>query len=303
MKKLLLFSVISICTFSRTFAQTPTDANMMVKGQFCGMVGYGQSSWTNYWEGELKRDNGNIGTLTMQSITAMANVGVSDKVNILVSVPYIITKASAGQMAGREGVQDLSAWVKYNFLKKAIGTGTFRAFVVGGVSTPLSDYVPDAQPFSIGFGSKTGNAKLIVNYKLNNGIYLTAHGAYTLRGNVKVDRSAYLSGRTMINSNEVALPDVFDYAVRLGVQKKHIQADIFLDQSGCVSGDDIRRQDMPFLTNKMQMMNVGAMAKYIMDNGLEFQATATQCIAGRNAGQITNFSVALLYTFQLFGKK
>ena len=44
-----------------------TDGLMMARGQLCTGFVYDHDQWSNYWEGALKRDNGNIGTLTTQS--------------------------------------------------------------------------------------------------------------------------------------------------------------------------------------------------------------------------------------------
>ena len=47
-------------------AQTDMDAIMMEKNAFCVGPMYAYSSWKNYWEGTLKRDNQNLGTVSTQ---------------------------------------------------------------------------------------------------------------------------------------------------------------------------------------------------------------------------------------------
>ena len=54
-------SIVSLCSAS---AQTITDHLMMPKKDFCTGFMYTYDQWKNYWEGSLKRDNQNIGTLT-----------------------------------------------------------------------------------------------------------------------------------------------------------------------------------------------------------------------------------------------
>src|SRR5580698_9260618 len=75
-------------------AQTDADALMIPKNYFCAGVMYTTNSWTNYWEGTFKRDNGNIGTLTTNSYTVAGNYGITNKLDVLFSVPYITTNAS-----------------------------------------------------------------------------------------------------------------------------------------------------------------------------------------------------------------
>ena len=62
---------------------------------------YSHSSWKNYWEGTLKRDNLNLGRVSTNAYSVMGNYGVTRKLNLLFSLPYIKTKASAGRFHQR----------------------------------------------------------------------------------------------------------------------------------------------------------------------------------------------------------
>src|SRR5664279_2952195 len=87
-------------------AQTVDDGIMMNKKQWCSGLTYMHSSWNEYWEGTTKRENKNLGTVTTQSLMLMTNYGISDKVNVLATVPYVWTDASAGTLHGMKGFQD-----------------------------------------------------------------------------------------------------------------------------------------------------------------------------------------------------
>src|SRR6185436_7282593 len=100
--------VLMILGFTTLRAQTLTDGLMMPKNNFCTGFMYTHDSWKEYWEGELKRENGNIGTVTTQSLMWFGNYGVTDKINVIAMVPYVKTKASMGTLTGMEGLQDLS---------------------------------------------------------------------------------------------------------------------------------------------------------------------------------------------------
>ncbi len=73
------------CFFScfTVYAQTFTDGQMMGKGLFCGGLSYTQDSWKNYWEGTLKRNNLNLGTVSTQSLAGMGALGVSKNINLM----------------------------------------------------------------------------------------------------------------------------------------------------------------------------------------------------------------------------
>ncbi len=65
-------------TTTVTKAQTVDDGIMMNKKQWCNGLTYMHSSWNEYWEGTLKRDNLNLGTVTTQSMMLMSNYGITD---------------------------------------------------------------------------------------------------------------------------------------------------------------------------------------------------------------------------------
>jgi hypothetical protein len=290
MKKLFTSSFFTIITCVVAFGQMPHDAIYMPKKTACIAFSYSSSSWKEYWENTLKRENLNIGTHTTQSFMPMIAAGVTDKLNVLVGVPYIITKASAGNLMGQRGIQDLSGWLKYRAYEK---NGFSLHGVVGG-SVPLSNYIPDFLPMSIGIQSKTAMGRILASYHDKTGLYLTAHGSYTLRSNIKVDRDAYQANGKVYNTNEVAIPNATDAAVRVGYLKKAIQTEVFVERFACVSGDNIRRNDMPFPTNNMRMTTAGWYFKFQPKN-IGFNARFNYVLNGLNVGQSLGYSVGLLY--------
>ena len=290
MKKTFILFVLLITSFF-VKAQMPHDAIYMPKSTACLAVSYGSSSWKEYWENTLLRENFNIGTLTTQSVMPMIAAGITDKLNVLVGVPYVTTKASAGNLMGQKGIQDLSLWLKYKLVENKSGLSLHG---VGGLSTPVSNYVADFLPMSIGFKSKTAMARLIGNYQHKSGLYLTAHGSYTFRSKIRVDRDAYLYNGKMYNTDQVAIPNTIDAAFRLGYMKKAVQAEVFVERNACVDGDNIRRNDMPFPTNNMKMTMVGAYAKF-QPKSIGLNARINYVTDGLNVGKSMGYSVGLLY--------
>lgn len=298
MKKLLL--LFSICTPALLSAQTTNDGLMMPAKTVCTGFVFMNDQWTDYWEGELKRDNGNIGTLTTRSLTWMANYGITDKINVIAMVPYISTKASGGTLTSMEGIQDLSLTVKYNFFTKEFGQDKFKTFGALTYSRPLTDYSADFYPLSIGMGSQNLSYRLTANYNFSKKIYVNASGAYTWRGNVEIDRPSYFTGGQIYFTNEVKMPNVFDYVVNVGYHKGPLQVDINYMQQNTLGGADIRRQDMPFVSNRMNASKTGIFVMYYVaaPKGLAVRAGAMTTVAGRNVGQSTTLMGGLLYTIR-----
>lgn len=297
-KNLLLLLFILPVGILSVSAQNFTDGLMMPKGDLCTGFLYNHDQWKNYWEGTLKRENHNIGTITTQSIMWMGNYGVSDKLNIIAMLPYVMTKASEGVLAGNKGIQDLTIGAKYNFFKKTIGGGEFNSFVLGSYSVPLTDYTPDFLPLSIGMAAQQLSGRITFNYKMEQGWYANATSAYTWRGNVTLDRYSYYTDGKLFYGNEVDMPNAIDFSFSAGYHKNSLNIFLSYTQQNTLGGGDIRRQDMPFVSNQMNFSKVDATIMYYVPKpkGLAIRSFIGQTIAGRNVGQSTYFMGGLLYT-------
>jgi hypothetical protein len=284
--KMLLLAIL----VTKAKAQMPNDAIYMPKKTACVAVMYGSSSWNQYWENTLFRQNLNMGTHTTQNIMGMAAIGVTDKFNVIIGLPYVWTKTSAGNLMGQKGLQDASAWFKYKMIDKA-GLSLNAAV---GASIPVSNYVPDFLPMSIGLQCKTLAGRLIAQYHHQSGMYLVGHASYTYRSNIKVDRDAYQADGKVYNTNQVRVPNATDASARLGYMKKAIQAEIYIDRFACVGGDNIRRNDMPFPTNNMQATTAGFYGKF-QPKKVGFNIRYSQVLSGLNVGKSSSYSAGLLY--------
>src|SRR5689334_8391431 len=94
-------------------AQTVDDALLVPARQLHTTVEYGHDAWDQYWEGTLRRSNGNIGTLTTQSVTWTGAYGVTSRLTVVATLPYVWTSASQGVLAGMRGRQDLTVVAKW----------------------------------------------------------------------------------------------------------------------------------------------------------------------------------------------
>ncbi len=304
MKNKLLTLIISVVTLIPSLkAQTDIDALFMPKNNLCGGVIAGQSTWNHYWEGTLYRENLNIGSVNSQFAMAMANYGLTDKLNVIAMAPYVSNTATAGTLHAQSGIQDLTLMLKKELMLKTMMGIEFSAVGILGGSSPLTHYVADYLPLSIGLGSKTGMGRLIVDGQKGHW-YGTLSGTYTVRNQVKIDRTAYYTDQ-LIYSNMVAMPSVFGYNVRLG-WRDHAEKifELYLDVMNTLGGFDIRRNDMPFLSNNMDATRVGVNIKYPINllNGLSVMANANKTIAGRNVGQTHTVQLGLVYQAD-FSKK
>jgi hypothetical protein len=280
-------------------AQTVDDAIMMGKKQWCNGLTYMHSSWKDYWEGTTKRENKNLGTVTTQSLMVMSNYGINDKLNVLVSVPYVWTNASAGTLHGMKGFQDIDLAVKYEFYTIRAGKGKFSFMAVGGFSTPLTNYENDFLPMSIGLGSTNLSGRLTADYQ--RGIFFaTISSAYVWRSDVKIDRTSYYTDEIHY-TNTVDLPNQLNSNLFVGIRKKNLTAQLTLMNMSTLGGFDIRKNDMPFVSNQMNATSVGGHVKYFLPfvTNLEVIGGADFVIAGRNTGQSQTYTVGFYYILSL----
>jgi hypothetical protein len=297
---LLLFCVQGVFTAS---AQTEIDGIMMAKNNLCIGPMYGYSSWKNYWEGNLKRENLNLGTVSTQMISVMGNYGITGKLNVLFGAPYVTTKASAGTLHSQKGIQDGSLWLKWMPVERKIGRGDFSLYGIAGVSAPLTNYVADYLPLSIGLRSKTASLRAMGDYQLGK-FFVTASATYVFRDNIKIDRDAYYTTQ-MHNTNEVSMPNVFTYNIRTGYRTPNLIAEAFLDNMITQGGFDITRNNMPFPSNTMNAMRLGAWLKYELNKpkGLSVIATGNYVVSGRNVGQATTIGGGIFQIIDFNKKK
>jgi hypothetical protein len=286
-------------------AQTIEDGIMMSKGALFTGALYTHDSWDEYWEGALKRDNGNIGTLTTQTNSWFGNYGLTGRLNVIASVPYVWTQASQGVLHGMHGVQDITLAGKYNVVERSLAkAGSLRVIGVVSAGLPLTNYTPDFQPLSIGSASKRLSGRGTVNLQSIPGWFVNGSMAYTWRGAVTLDRPFYFTDGQLFLTDEVTMPRVFEYAVSGGYLKRGLLATVSFAQQRTQGGGDIRRQDMPFVSNRMNFSKLGAMVMYPIPKlrDLAFEFSYAYTIDGRNVGQATTITTGLLYRFHFLGR-
>ncbi len=278
-------------------AQTDIDAIMMAKNNFCVGGTYSHSSWDHYWEGTMKRDNQNIGTVSTNMYAIMGNYGITNKLNLLFGVPYISTKASAGTLHNSRGIQDLSLWLKWMPVEKKLNaTSVISVYGIAGFSTPLTNYQADYLPLTLGLHSTTASARLMVDYQ-HRGFFATASGTYQYRNNIHIDRTSYYTTEMHI-TNEVEMPDMASYNIRTGFRSFRVIAEAFFQQNRTLGGFDIRRNDMPFPSNRMNASIAGVHLKYVFVKklpSLSLEAGSSYVLKGRNVGQATEFNGSVFY--------
>lgn len=295
-----LLGVCTLCMLSfRSHAQNDVDGIMMGKNLFCAGIMTATNSWDHYWEGKQLRINENIGTIKTTMAGPMGSLGVSKNLNLLFSLPYVQTKATAGQLKGFNGMQDLTVWAKYRVYRKKTEKKNFSVFAIGGMSTPVQNYVKDYLPLSIGLGSRNLILRGMIDYE-NRNLFATLSSSVIVRSNITLDRKAYYTTQ-MVYSDKVNMPNVVYNNFRTGFRNKEIVAEFVADNWITQGGFDITKNNMPFPSNRMNQTRVGFNGKYepVKWKGVSLTGAFFKTIEGRNMGRSSYAQFGFFYIFNL----
>ena len=178
--------------------------------------------------------------------------------------------------------------------------GTLSALIVGAGGMPASDYTPDFLPLSIGLGSRRASTRFTIHFQSHGDWFLHGTAARTWRDQVKLDRVAYFTDGELYLTDRVAMPGIFDWKVSTGFRKKRVYIPVSIVQQRTLGGGDIRRQDMPFVSNRMDFTKAEASVMYGLTVPTDFavQVGASTTLNGRNVGKATMLSVGAFHTFR-----
>jgi hypothetical protein len=304
MKKYLLL-VIAGLSLRVGVAQTPSDAIMMKQKELCFALVYDQGSWDQYWEGTYLRSNQTVATLNRKMVMPMVAIGVMDKLNLLVGVPFVKTESSepnGGKFQGAQGFQDLNIALKYEILNKQIGKGKLAVLATGGYATPITNYLSDYRPYSIGNGTNEFSVRGIAQYRLDNGFYVKGAAAHLFRGQTKAERDYYYNNGSYYTA-WMDVPDAWEFNVGLGVWllDNSLKLETCYYGLKSTSGDDVRYYNAAQPTNKVQFDQVGFISQYYFKKlkGVGVLGYYNQVVNGRNWGKFSSFGVGGTYQFKI----
>jgi hypothetical protein len=300
---LLVRLLVLTCGVASTArAQSMEDAIFMDKRVLCAGLVYTRDQWTQYWEGSLKRDNGNIGTLITQQAMWMGAYGVTNRLNIIASLPYVKTRATQGVLDGQSGSQDLTVGLKLDAFSTPLTTaGTLHGIVAVSATLPTTNYTPDFYPLSIGSHSRRATARGLLSFQARSGLYVNGSASYTRRGNVTLDRPSYYTNGQIFFTNEVQMPDVQDAMLTIGFARRGLVIPLTIVRQRTLGGGDIRRQDVPFVSNRMDFTRLDGRVQYVVPK-LKFvtlHVGASHVLNGRNVGQSTSMLGGVLLAGKL----
>ncbi len=218
-------------------------------------------------------------------------------------LPYIktaSTEPNGGKLAGVSDFQDVSLALKYRWLNKDFNKGTLTGLATLGFSTPITNYLPDYMPYSIGLGAPELTYRAIVEYRNSSDWYFHGAGTYLWRGYAEAEREYYYNNGSFYTP-WMDVPNAITAEASIGkwLFANALQVQLSYFNSISLSGDDIRPYNAPQLTNKVNMTRVGLFAHYFFQKvtGLGIVAYHNRVVSGRNAPQMNTTGLGVTYFF------
>ncbi len=281
-------------------AQGMIDGFMRGAGKGMAALSYSNERFKDFWEGEHLYYEANIGTVTTQSVAVMLSQGITNQIDVVAMLPYISSSFSQGTLASQSNLQDLAFAVKFRpYQLKSEELGTLSAILSAGVSTPTTDYIPDAAN-AIGNHVATADARLTLAFESTFGLFVNAQYGYIRRGSLTLDRGY-----------KVNVPDAGDMVVKLGFMSKIVSADVWIQNQNARGGIDINQrgatqQGYSFPATGASFTRLGINAalpfqNFSIDlNGFRLYAGYNFISTGKNIGKSTRFSTGLMYEYTLW---
>lgn len=296
---LLLLAVLSVN------AQTPTDPILIPTKNLSAQITYEHGSFKKYWEGRMLTENGNFGTMVRTVVQPIIGFGITNKLNIFASIPFIQMHAkepNGGHLDDTYGLQDLSVALKYHILNKMVNTNELNILSTLGFSFKPSKYFPDMGFHSLGLGAPELSIRGIASYKLKSNTYFRAGAGYLYRGKTKTTVDTYFYKDEIIYSSKMYVPDaiVFDAGAGLWMLKNKLNLEFNYNGLMSLHGDDIRYYSAPKPSNRINFDRLEVSGKYFISEVVGITGHYNTIVHGLNTPMLHAYGGGLIFKFKAY---
>ena len=188
---ILFISMLFLTASLKVKAQHLVSGFSQGKGKFAVAVSTTRENFVDFYLGDKKSSITirKLDKIVTQSINLYAAYGITNKIDLIMNIPYIITqshKLTDNQNVGEKNFQNGLLVIQTKLIQKVDSIGVFSVTGGLGLSTPLSNYATNLI-YSIGNQSTHVNPSLLVQYKLAKGLFINGQGGYSFRSNTVPD--------------------------------------------------------------------------------------------------------------------
>lgn len=275
MRQVCLFSLF-LLSFAPGSQALDINGFMPARGQ--GDVAFSATaeSYDEFWVGETKVSDPGVGEVETTSFSFWGQYGFTDRVALVVNLPYVDVESDGLGGFGDSGVQDLAALVKVRLLANETGGGV-RHSLTGAVGfrTALEDYEAN---LPVDLGDNTDDGLLRVVYQLEAG-------------------SFFASQQVGFDLRSGDAPDGFPLVTEIGYGFGAVTLSAFYSDYIADGGTDIGDPGFTFPSNKDETTRIGAKVYGRIGERFGLSAGAFSTLDGRNSGDVEGFSLGAVYRF------
>ena len=295
----LLFGVFLFAGFAAPVqAQSLVSGFMAGKGHGSVVVSGTTERYTSVYLAPEKINAVPVyGEVRVNSLNLYATYGFTDKIDAVLSLPYIQSKGQAnsqviadlntllptqGYANRRQGLQDITGLLKFKSYSREIGSSILDLLGVVSFSTPLSNYETNTglgYIIAIGNRATKYSAAGVAHLKTSSGVFATGQVGYSLRTG--------------------AVPHALVGEAKIGYAgpKTYIEGFAAFQESN--GGTDITEQNFTgfFPSTRVNFVRLGASVYRPLAKGVGLVLGASTYVAGRNIGKSTGYSAGLSYNF------
>lgn len=237
-------------------------------------LSYSFESYDEFWVGEQKVSDPGVGETEIRSLSLWGQYGLTDRLALVVNLPYIDADSDGLGGFGESGLQDLTVLAKYRFA--SLGSTARHSFTgaVGG-RTPASSY-EDNLPVDIGDGTTDLLLRLV--YQLEAG-------------------SFYFSQQVGFDSRGGKAPDGFPLYTELGTTLGRVTLAASYLRYVADGGTDIGDPGFTFPSNQDETSRIGGKLYARLTDALGVSASAFTTLDGRNSGDTSGYSLGGVVRF------
>jgi len=233
----------------------------------------------------------------VNSVNLYATYGLSDKIDAVISLPYIQSKGRAmgtvvsdlntlfpteGYANVRQGLQDITGLLKFKSYSREIGGSILDLLGVVSFSTPLSNYQTNTgYGYIIAIGNRATKytASGIAHLKTSSGVFATGQVGYSLRTGL--------------------VPNALVGEAKVGYAGPKTYVEGFASFQESNGGTDISQEGFTgfFPSTRVNYVRVGGSVYRPLAKGVGVVLGASTYVAGRNIGKSTGYSAGLSYNF------
>ncbi|WP_210519026.1 hypothetical protein [Hymenobacter terricola] len=297
-------SSLIIATFSLISTVHSTHAQGLVSGFMAGkkhgsvVVSGTSESYTNVYLAPDKVDGVPIfQEVRVNSLNLYATYGITDKIDAVLSLPYIQSQGQAngtvindlsalystqGYTNVRQGLQDITGLLKFKSFSREIGSSILDLLGTVSFSTPASNYQTNTgYGYIIAIGNRATKytATGVAHLKTSSGVFATGQIGYSLRTGL--------------------VPNALIGEAKVGYAgpKTYVEGSVSFQESN--GGTDISETGFQgfFPSTRVNYVRLGASAYRPITNGFGLTLGANTYVAGRNIGKATGYSAGVTYNF------